>query len=364
LLRPVRNPARVGCSALRCVLLASAALGCLLAAAPAAQAVPAEFTWSPDPPVRQQPATFSAVQDPRITWYRWDLDGNGRYDDAADKDGPTVNRTFQNARTYTIGLVTVDVDGNISERRRQVTVVAGPGDGGGSTQNSPPAAAFVFFPAGPIAGEPVTFVSTSTDPDSPIAAAGLQWDLNGDGVFDDATGPSATTSFPAPGTYTISLQISTNATDVATLALNVGAPGEPGAGVGQRAVPLMSPFPVVRIAGRVSGRGARIRRLTVDAPPGAAVSVACDGRGCPFRRVLKTIPTRLRGGVLPSSRLLRIRRLERRLLRPGVTLMLFVTRADSVGKYTRFKIRRAKSPARRDMCLVPGSGRPLSCPAR
>ena len=77
----------------------------------------------------------------------------------------------------------------------------------------------------------------------------------------------------------------------------------------------------------------------------------------------KTVSTRLRAGVLPSSRLLRVR-LEGKLLRPGTTLMLFVTRADSVGKYTRFKIRRSKSPARRDMCLVPGSGRPLSCPAR
>lgn len=339
-------------------------MGALLGAAPAAHAVPADFTWSPDPPIRGQAATFSAVQDPLITWYRWDLDGNGRYDDRADADGPTVNRTFQNARNYTIGLVTLDVDGNISERRKQVTVVdPGGGGGGGSTQNLPPEASFVFFPPTPTAGEPVTFVSTATDPDSPIAASGLRWDLNGDGVFDDATGPSATTSFPAPGTYTISLQITTNATAVATLALTVGAPGLPGSAVGQRGMQLMSPFPVVRIAGRVSGRGARIRRLTVDAPPGAGVSLACSGRGCPFRRVQKTISKRLRAGVLPSSRLLRIRRLEGRLLRPGTTLMLFVTQADSVGKYTRFKIRRGKSPARRDMCLVPGSGRPLNCPA-
>ena len=342
------------------MLVVLAAMGALLAVAPAASAAPADFTWSPDPPVRGQATTFSALQDPSITWYRWDLDGNGRYDDGADADGQTVERTFKNARTYTIGLITLDVDGAISERRKQVTVVA-PGGGGGTVANAPPDASFVFFPSGPNVGEPVTFVSTSTDPDSAIAASDMRWDLNGDGVFDDAAGPSATTSFPAPGTYNISLQITTNATDVATLALTVGTAGS---AVGQRAMQLMSPFPVVRIAGRVSGRGARIRRLTVDAPPGAGVSVACNGPGCPFRRVQKTISTRLRAGVLPSSRLLRIRRLEGKLLRPGTTLMLFVTRAGSVGKYTRFKIRRGKSPARRDMCLVPGSGRPLNCPAR
>ena len=67
---------------------------------------------------------------------------------------------------------------------------------------------------------------------------------------------------------------------------------------------------------------------------------------------------------LPPTRLLRIRSLEGRLLRPGVKLRLFVTRPDAVGKYTRFEIRRRKSPTRADMCLVPGSGRPLSCPSR
>ena len=155
-----------------------------------------------------------------------------------------------------------------------------------TSANRPPEASFVFFPAGPVAGEPVTFVSTSTDPDSPIPASGLAWDLNGDGAFDDAEGPTATTSYPAAGQYTISLRITTNKTDVATLVLNVGAPGVPGTGVGQRALSLMSPFPVVRIAGQFSRRGARIRRLTIDAPPGTGVKVRCGGRGCPFKRLL------------------------------------------------------------------------------
>jgi hypothetical protein len=198
-----------------------------------------------------------------------------------------------------------------------------------------------------------------------IPASGLTWDLNGDGAFDDAQGTSATTTFPVPGIYTVSLRITTNASNVATSVLNVGTPGAPGSSVGQRALSLLSPFPVVRIAGRVSRRGARIRRLTVNAPPGTGVKVRCAGRGCPFKRVVRKVSSRVKAGrALPPSRLLRVRRLEGSLLRPGSTLRLFVTRPGAVGKYTRFKILKAKPPTRTDKCLVPGSGAPIACPSR
>ena len=87
----------------------------------------------------------------------------------------------------------------------------------------------------------------------------------------------------------------------------------------------MSPFPVVRISGQFSRRGVRIRRLTIDAPPGTGVKVRCGGRGCPFKRLRRTISLRVRANrELPPRRLLRIRSLEGRLLRPGVKLRLFV----------------------------------------
>ena len=114
--------------------------------------------------------TFTAVQDESIVAYQWDLDGDGRYNDAS---GRQVKRTFQNVRVYEIGLVTVDYQGNLNERRKEVTVVS---DTPPPT-NQPPVASFVFFPAGPTAGETTTFVSTSTDPDSPVPASSLAWDL-------------------------------------------------------------------------------------------------------------------------------------------------------------------------------------------
>ena len=66
-------------------------------------------------------------------------------------------------------------------------------------------------------------MSTSVDPDSAIPPSAERWDLNGDGLFEEAIGPSATVTFPVPGLYQVSLQVTTNARDVASLPLSVGA---------------------------------------------------------------------------------------------------------------------------------------------
>src|SRR5207245_531039 len=68
------------------------------------------------------------------------------------------------------------------------------------TQNTPPTASFTASPPSPVStGTPVTFTSTSNDPDGSIASQA--WDLNDDGKFDDGTGTTATRSFPKAGTY-------------------------------------------------------------------------------------------------------------------------------------------------------------------
>ena len=246
--------------------------------------------------------TFNAVTDPSIVAYRWDLDDNGSYGD----DNRAAGSPHLPGRE--------DLRDRAGDRRRpgrrQPAAEGRHRRRGPETPTSPPEASFVFFPAGPVAGELVTFVSTSTDSDSPIPASALDWDLNGDGVFDDAAGPSATTSYPVAGTYTISLRITTNKTDVATLVLNVGAPGHPRDRC--RATRALSDEPVPGRADRragTRGRGARIRRLTIDAPPGTGVKVRCGGRGCPFKRAAAApSPLRVRANrELPPRRLLRIR---------------------------------------------------------
>jgi hypothetical protein len=56
-----------------------------------------------------------------------------------------------------------------------------------------------------VVGDQVSFHSTSTDPDGTLAAQ--DWDLDGDGAYDDASGGDATTSFAAPGTHHVALRV-------------------------------------------------------------------------------------------------------------------------------------------------------------
>ena len=123
---------------------------------------------------------------------------------------------------------------------------------------------------------------------------------------------------------------------------------------------LLRPFPIVRIAGRLTRAGASIRVLSVRAPSGARVLALCRGRGCPRRASSATVRARAaRTGRVRFTRL-------QRPLRAGARIQVFVTSPSRIGKYTRFTIRRGLAPRRLDACLAPrGSGRRrTSCAAR
>jgi hypothetical protein len=112
----------------------------------------------------------------------------------------------------------------------------------------------------------------------------------------------------------------------------------------------MRPAPLVRVRGWLTKRGARITLLTVRAPRSARISVRCSGPGCPRR------------GPAKAAALTRLPAYERHLL-AGARLVIRVTRTGFVGKHTLIRVRRGKTPLRRDRCLYPGSERPRACSA-
>jgi hypothetical protein len=115
---------------------------------------------------------------------------------------------------------------------------------------------------------------------------------------------------------------------------------------------LLSPFPIVRMVGSATEVGTRIRLLSVRAPKGARALVRCRGRGCPVKRAEKLI------GRAP----VRFAAFES-LMPAQVVLEVLVHRGDSIGKYTRFKLRRNRRlPRRVDGCLWPGTTRMAPCP--
>jgi hypothetical protein len=126
---------------------------------------------------------------------------------------------------------------------------------------------------------------------------------------------------------------------------------------------LLTPFPIVRISGTITSKGATLRRLTVTAPRGASILIRCRGRSCPVRRYSRkaAVAADRRWGARASG-VVRVRRLEGRLLRTGTRLEVFIRKARMIGKYTRFRIRSGKAPARLDRCLLSNGRRPVRCP--
>ena len=112
---------------------------------------------------------------------------------------------------------------------------------------------------------------------------------------------------------------------------------------------MLTPYPLVRISGRLTAAGARVTRLTVTAPRGARISVVCRGAGCPTRRVAET------------ASVTHVHAFERNL-RAGVRLTITVSKPGYISKVTTIAIRRGRPPARTDMCLAPGARKPAACP--
>jgi hypothetical protein len=312
---------------------------------PPTSGVNASFTADPRYPASGDAVTFhstSAAWGPgnQIVSYEWDLDGNGSF----ETSGPaTVSRSYPSPRSIEVRLRVTDASQppqtDVATRRISIA-------------NRAPVASFRWSPTVPRANEPVAFYSTATDPDGNVVDQA--WDLDGNGKFDNGGGPTALRSFLAPGTYLVGLRVvdDDGSSSVVSLPVAVAAgPSTPVPIVVNRksGLRLMNPFPIVRVAGRFTSGGARIKLLVVDAPKGAKVSIRCRGGGCPFRKLVR-----------PAA-LVRVKKLER-VLRAGATVKVYVTQRGLIGKYTLLKIRAGKPPARRDLCVPPQSWRPIRCP--
>jgi hypothetical protein len=248
--------------------------------------------------------------------------------------------------TYTAQAEQSDDVGNVGRSEPVTFTVLAPTV---AKSPSPPTASFTWFPAAPHTGEAISLVSTSTDASTAIASFG--WALAGNDVFS-AGGSTISTSFSTAGPHAVQLRVvdANGQSSVVSETIPVSTP----------VIPLMQPFPVVRIAGSFNAAGAKIGVLTVLAPVGATVRVTCRGGGCPAKpqRLRATAPAKSKAATV----LVTFRRFERSL-RPGVVLDVWVSDAGELGKFTRFVIRRDKAPTRTDLCLNPTGTVPLVCPA-
>ena len=313
------------------------------------------FVASTASPLTGQPVTFTSTStdaDGRIAAYSWAADPDGVFDDGTSS---TMTRAFATGGTYTVKLRVVDDKGAATTSSKAITV-----------GNRAPTAAFAYTPEAPAAGDQITLTSASADPDGGIVRQ--EWDLDGDGAYDEAVeGPTATAAFGA-GLHVVGLRVTDDwgATAETTQTIDVGASGggvfdtSAPSGVAPPVEPLrwLDPFPTVRIRGRTTSFGVRLSLFSVRAPAGSTVRVTCSGRSCP----IKTLSTRIKARKKSAVGVARIQRVERSL-RAGAVLQVYITKKGLIGKYTRFKIRRIALPIRSDRCVMPDSTKPVACPA-
>ncbi len=93
---------------------------------------------------------------------------------------------------------------------------------------------------------------------------------------------------------------------------------------------------------------------------GAQVTITCHGKGCPIKSqaFVAAAGAKSKSGTVQIT----FKRFER-FLRGGVVVEVWISKPGQIGKFTRFTIRRGKSPTRVDQCLNPAGTVPLVCPS-
>jgi PKD repeat protein len=158
-------------------------------------------------------ASGSSDPDGTVTGYEWDFNGDGVYDQSTSQ--PTVSHTFAGpAGQPTVGLRVTDNGGSTDTTTAKIDLVLAPVAGtlSASLPNAVPL------------NTPVTFTDSGAgDPNSGGAITKYEWDLDGNGTFEQATGttPSASHSYASNGTRTIRVRVTgtAGATAVATYTL-------------------------------------------------------------------------------------------------------------------------------------------------
>lgn len=152
----------------------------------------ADFTWSEVCDATGMPFNDnSSITGGSIVSYEWEFTGDSLYDDAT---GASVPYTFPTHGTYSVGFRVTTDSGCVSIANKNVLV------------NPNPTVDFVFTDV--CIGD-----STELDASASVVTgsiASYNWELNGDNMYNDATGQSVNHEFINSGNYLVYVRASTN----------------------------------------------------------------------------------------------------------------------------------------------------------
>jgi hypothetical protein len=291
----------------------------------------ARLRVSPADPLPGQTVTLTSMSipsattaAPAITQTQWDLNYSPTGAFTPDKSGTTATTSFATAGFHTVAVKVTDGSGGTDIATTTIVV------------NARPHASFTILPAKPVEGVVVTFASTSSDPDGPIAAQA--WDLDDDGRYDDGTAAVVSTSKLKRGTHEVHLRVtdSKGATSTVTQSVNIARK------------PYAPPPDATKTLGYARRSwGIQVVALYVSVPARTTVKVTCKGRGCPHGRFVK------RSGKKATQ--LRFTKF-RGFLKAGAKITVISSRNGSIAEYFTYTVRGDhKQPLKRKRCRAPGS---------
>ena len=272
----------------------------------------------------------TSVGAPAITLTQWDFDYAATGAFAPIASGTTATTSFSTAGVHTVAVRVTDGSEGTDIANAAIVV------------NARPRASFTIRPMKPREGDEITLISTSSDPDGPIAKQ--EWDLDGDNRYDDATGPVASTKKLKKGTHPVRLRVtdSKGATNTITQQIKVGAK------------PYTSPPDVISTLGYARRSwGIQVVALYVSVPARTTVKVTCKGRGCPHGTFVKRSKKK--------STQLRFTRF-RGFVKAGAKITVISSRNGSIAEYFTWTVRGDhKEPLKRKRCKAPGAKKYGSC---
>lgn len=136
-------------------------------------------------------ADQSTISSGTIDIYEWDLDNDGAYDNAT---GNIIANDFGAAGSYTVGLQ-VTSDQGCQATTSEIVVVD-------------PTPTLSFTATNVCLGNQTQLTATANVSSGQITS--YEWELNGNGFFDDANGASTSNQFSADGDYQIGLRVTTD----------------------------------------------------------------------------------------------------------------------------------------------------------
>jgi len=295
----------------------------------------AGLTYSPADPVPGQAVTLTSTSAPStsagapsLTATQWDFDYSPAADFTLDGAGASVVTSFATPGPHTVAIRVSETGGGTAIEYVTINV------------NAPPRASFTVSPSKPIEGRPVTFASTSGDPDGPVAKQ--EWDFNNDGKWDRAGGVVSTSRLKK-GTRPIKLRVTDSKGATATSMVPVKV----------AAKPLRNPQNVVSsVSYERRSWGIVVVGFSLKTPSKTSVAVTCKGRGCPGGTFRKR--TRTKSATLSFPQLARG-------LRAGAKINIVFTKPGRLTGWDVITVKPGKT-ALREGCKIGRAKKQKRCP--